>query len=103
MPPDLLARLEEKHILLLDVEEAVAGVEACGQYFENQENGHRLGSWRPRQVTFWVEYGRENGELVLYDAWCHRMRVPGSGGPGGPGGFDAGDGRDCCEQGGASA
>lgn len=103
VPPDLLARLEEKHILLLDVEEAVAGVEACGQYFENQENGHRLGSWRPRQVTFWVEYGRENGELVLYDAWCHRMRVPGSGGPGGPGGSDAGDGRDCCEQGGASA
>ena len=98
--PELLARLEEKHILLSDVEEAVAGAEACGQRFENQENGHWLGSWRPRQVTFWVEYGREDGELVLYDAWCHRMRVPGSGGQGDENGPD---GADCCGRGGESA
>ena len=98
--PELLARLEEKHILLSDVEEAVAGAETCGQCFENQENGHWLGSWRPRQVTFWVEYSRENGELVLYDAWCHRMRVPGSGGQGDENGLD---GADCCGRGGESA
>ncbi len=73
--PDLLMRLEERHILLPDVEEAVREVENRGYYFENQENGHRLGSWRPRQVTFWVEYVQKNGQCVLCDAWCHRMRV----------------------------
>lgn len=97
VPPELLERLEERHILLSDVEAAVAGAEATGQGFENLENGHRLGSWRPRQVTFWVEYGREDGGFVLYDAWCHRMCVSGAGG-------EESDAQpDCCGRGGESA
>ena len=44
------------------------------------ERGPRLGAWRPRNVTFWVEYTEEDGRWLLHDAWCHRMRVPGSGG-----------------------
>jgi hypothetical protein len=80
VPPDTLVRLEERHILLDDVTQAVAWTESSGQYFENLENGHRLGSFRPRHVTFWVEYSREGEGLVLHDAWCHRMKVPGSGG-----------------------
>ena len=78
--PELLARLEARHILLEDVEAAVAGAEASGHRFKNLENGHWLGSWRPRQVTFWVEYTPEGAGFVLHDAWCHRMVVPGSGG-----------------------
>ena len=80
MTPELLARLEARHILLEDVEAAVAGAEASGHRFKNLENGHWLGSWRPRQVTFWVEYTPEGAGFVLHDAWCHRMVVPGSGG-----------------------
>jgi hypothetical protein len=80
VPPETLARLEDRHILLEDVTQTVAWTESSGQYFENLENGHRLGSFRPRHVTFWVEYCREGGELVLHDAWRHRMKVPGSGG-----------------------
>ncbi|MDR2054393.1 MAG: 4Fe-4S dicluster domain-containing protein [Desulfovibrio sp.] len=80
VPPETLARLEDRHILLDDVTQAVAWTERSGQYFENLENGHRLGSFRPRHVTFWVEYSREGEGLVLHDAWCHRMKVPGSGG-----------------------
>ncbi|QCC84859.1 hypothetical protein DDIC_02990 [Desulfovibrio desulfuricans] len=78
--PEALARLEERHILLSDVEGAVVGAEASGHWFENLENGHRLGSWRPRKVTFWVEYEKQGQGFVLHDAWCHRMVVPGSGG-----------------------
>lgn len=78
--PDALARMEERHILLSDVEGAVVGAEACGHWFENLENGHRLGSWRPRKVTFWVEYQPQGEGFILHDAWCHRMVVPGSGG-----------------------
>jgi Fe-S oxidoreductase len=80
VPPETLARLEDRHILLDDVAQAVAWTESSGQYFENLENGHRLGSFRPRHVTFWVEYSRGGEGLVLHDAWCHRMKVPGSGG-----------------------
>ena len=78
--PEVLARMEERHILLSDVEEAVVGAEASGHWFENLDDGHRLGSWRPRKVTFWVEYQPQGEGFVLHDAWCHRMVVPGSGG-----------------------
>lgn len=80
VPPETLARLEDRHILLSDVEGAVAAAEAGGGRFQNLENGHWLASWRPRHVTFWVEYSEQGGALVLHDAWCHRMHVPGSGG-----------------------
>ena len=78
--PEALERMEERHILLSDVEGAVVGAEASGHWFENLENGHRLGSWRPRKVTFWVEYQPQGEAFMLHDAWCHRMVVPGSGG-----------------------
>ena len=77
---EMLIRLEERHILLEDIEAAVAGAEASGHCFKNLDNGHILGSWRPRQVTFWVEYEPEGESFLLHDAWCHRMVVPGSGG-----------------------
>ena len=76
----LLEELERRHILLEDVDGAVAAVEAEKAYFVDAESGHRLGAWRPRNVTFWVEYTEEDGRWLLHDAWCHRMRVPGSGG-----------------------
>ncbi|MBB5142062.1 pyridine nucleotide-disulfide oxidoreductase/dicluster-binding protein [Desulfovibrio intestinalis] len=80
MSQEMLTRLEERHILLGDIESAVVGAEASGHRFENLENGHILGSWRPRQVTFWVEYQPQGENFILHDAWCHRMVVPGSGG-----------------------
>ena len=72
----------------------MAGVEAGGQNFENVETGRLLGSWRPRNVTFWVEYERRDGALVLHDAWSHRMTVPGSGG------HTGGAASACCTDGG---
>ena len=54
--PGLLEELERRHILLEDVDGAVAAVEAEKAYFVDAESGHRLGAWRPRNVTFWVEY-----------------------------------------------
>ncbi|MBR4741812.1 MAG: hypothetical protein IK079_02780, partial [Desulfovibrio sp.] len=77
---ELKNRLEERHILLCDVECAIEHIDAQKLWCRNQENGHRLGSWRPRKVTFWVEYSPNESGYVLHDAWCHRMIVPGSGG-----------------------
>ena len=78
--PELLARLEERHILLNDVRDAVLAAEASGHRFLNQDNGRLLGSSRPRKVTFWVEYEKTDDGFLVADAWCHRMVVPGSGG-----------------------
>ncbi len=78
--PELLDDLERRHILRNDLTEAVAFAEAHQTYFLNSENDHRLGSFRPRNVTFWVEYSLDEHGFVLHAAWCHRMIVPGSGG-----------------------
>ena len=78
VPPALQAALEHKHILLEDVQETVQAVEQGQKYFLEQESGHYVGAWCPRNVTFWVRYSKEkNGTLLVHDAWCHRMRVPG--------------------------
>lgn len=78
---EMLAKLEAKHILQEDVEGTLAFGRSSGRFFIDTEGGHRLTSWRPRNVTFWVEYTEdEDGTFVVHDAWCHRMRVPGAGG-----------------------
>jgi hypothetical protein len=83
--PPLLARLERKHILRGDVEEAVLTVHAGRKRFLERQSGHFIGSWRPRNVTFWVRYSvEEGGRYRLRDAWCHRMLVPGTGGEASP-------------------
>ena len=50
--------------------------------FLEKESGHFVGSWRPRHVTFWVEYAISDEGCVIYDAWCHRMWLPGAMQPG---------------------
>ena len=79
IPEDVLREMEARHILREDVCETVTRIEREGAYFVNESNGHRLGAWRPRQVTFWVEYSpaADGAGFVLHAAWCHRMRVPG--------------------------
>lgn len=81
IPPEVLEALERKHILREDVEQAVQGVEATHTSFVEQHSGHVLGAWRPRHVTFWVEYSRDGAQYTIHDAWCHRMIVPGAGTP----------------------
>lgn len=83
--PDVLTALEERFILRGDMEAAVAGVEASGLYFVETDSGHRVGAWRPGNVTFWVRYSVDvtggMGVMTLHDGWCHRMRVPGASQP----------------------
>lgn len=80
IPPDVLERLESKHILREDVERALMAIERTGDRFLNRANGRFLGSWRPRNVTFWVDYALEDGGYLVADAYCHRMKVPHTGG-----------------------
>ncbi len=79
IPEDVQQAMERRYILRQDAEEAVRGIEGTGAKFINRENGHILGSWRPRNVTFWVEYtADDDGSFTLVNAWCHRMVVAGA-------------------------
>ena len=76
--PDVLHAMERFFILQQDVAEALLGIEASGMKFLEKESGHWVGSWRPRNVTFWVEYAREGTAYRIYKTWCHRMVVAGA-------------------------
>ncbi len=77
--PQLLHDLERRHILHQDVALTVQKVEEHKACFVEQESGHRIGAYRPRNVTFWVRYSQDTqGKYHLHDAWCHRMHVPNS-------------------------
>jgi Fe-S oxidoreductase len=79
--PTLLVELERKHIVRDDVEQAVLAVEAAKTRFFECRSGQYVGSWRPRNVTFWVRYSiNTDGSYTLHDAWSHRMVVPNTGG-----------------------
>ena len=54
--PDVLEKMEERHILREDAVRVVRHAEASGDTFLNRDNGHFLASLRPVRVTFWVEY-----------------------------------------------
>lgn len=46
--------------------------------FHNTANNHYLAAYRPRLVTFWVEYMKNNDNTyTIFDAYSHRMIVPG--------------------------
>ena len=79
--PDVLEKMEERHILREDAVRVVRHAEASGDTFLNRDNGHFLASLRPVRVTFWVEYSVEDGVCVVHDAYCHRMEVPGTSTP----------------------
>ena len=75
---EVLARMEERMILKEDVERTVRHAEETGARFIDPSTGHLLANHRPVAVTYWVEYAPSGSELVVHDAYSHRMDVRGA-------------------------
>lgn len=75
--------LNERRIQRSDIIAVLGDAEKNGASFYNVQTGHNLASLRPRQVTYWVEYKKEeDASFTIFDAYCHRMVVPGVSGEG---------------------
>ena len=72
---ELRAILEARRILTEDLRKALYHAQEGGPRFKNPKNGHWLTCHRPLNVTFWVEYQPVDDGIVVYNAYCHRMRV----------------------------
>jgi hypothetical protein len=79
LDPEVLHRLESRHILLQDVTLTIRETEAAQSAFLDRKTGRFLGSWRRSRVTYWVAYSPESGGYRIHDAYSHRMVVPGTG------------------------
>jgi glutamate synthase (NADPH) small chain len=77
LSPDLRSILEDRLILIEDVQKVIEHAETTGENFKNQQTGHTLAFFKPNLITYWVEYNREGDAWRLHDAYSHRMEFEG--------------------------
>ena len=75
--PDVEALLERRRILLDDVRQVVFQAEQSGMRFTNPDSGRFLAYYKPVRVTYWVEYAPEGDSFRVFNAYSHRMTIPG--------------------------
>lgn len=68
-------KLEARHILKREIKQAIAQAELHQLKLLNPTNGHLTTSYRPGNVTFWVEYLPESDGFRLINAYTHRMQA----------------------------
>ena len=81
IPADVRARLEERLILVEDLQRVIAQAEKTGRKLLNRSTGRWLAHFRPEAVTYWVEYSAEGEAFVVHNAYSHRMEVAEEGKP----------------------
>lgn len=67
--------IEERLILLEDIQKVIEHAETTGEKFTNQENGHTLACFKPNLITYWVEYVQDGDKYLVFEAYSHRMEV----------------------------
>jgi hypothetical protein len=77
LSPELRSLLEERLILVEDVQKVIEHAETNAEFFVNEENSHRLAFFKPNLITYWVEYTPEGEQFHVYDAYSHRMDLEG--------------------------
>ena len=78
---DVAARLDQRLILIEDIQRVIEHAERTGRKLVNPESGHYLASYKPTAVTYWVEYLPQDDGFTIFNAYSHRMEVPGSSQP----------------------
>jgi glutamate synthase (NADPH/NADH) small chain len=72
---EVRARLEERLILVEDIQQVIEFAERAGARFLDADTGRYLASHRPASVTYWVEYSPQGDGFVVHNAYSHRMLV----------------------------
>lgn len=67
--------MENRHILLEDIQQVIEYAERTGRKFLNSDNGHSLAHYRPLRVTYWVEYQPQGQGFVVHNVYSHRMEI----------------------------
>lgn len=69
------AVLEDRLITERSVRAVIAAAESAKKYLKRPSDGHCIASLRPGIITYWVEYGLENGVYTVYNAYSHRVDI----------------------------
>jgi hypothetical protein len=77
MAPEVPALLEERRILVEDLQKVIHHAETTGAKLVHPKTGHFKASFKPYKVTFWVEYSPSGDGYIVHNAYSHRMEVSG--------------------------
>ncbi len=74
---DVQHMLEERLILVEDMQKVLEFAERTGKRMFNPLSGHYLAYYKPTSVTYWVEYTPQpaDGSFEVHKAYSHRMEI----------------------------
>ncbi len=75
IPEDVGQRLEDRLILVEDIQRVIAYAERTGRKFRQAQTGRFLAHYCPTRVTYWVEYSPQGDAFEVHNAYSHRMEV----------------------------
>jgi len=75
--PEVQNLLEERRILIEDLQKVIRHAETTGGKLVHPKTGHFKASFKPYKVTFWVEYSPSDDGYIVHNAYTHRMEVSG--------------------------
>ena len=75
IPDEIWRIMDERYILLEDVEKVIQNAQKTGERFYNPENGSYLANQRIGDVTYWVCYCEQGEAIHVLHVYSHRMEV----------------------------
>ena len=78
IPDEVRERMDQRLILVEDIQRVIEYAERTGRRLFNQQTQRYLAYFKPTAVTYWVEYVPQGEAFVIFNAYSHRMEVPGS-------------------------
>ena len=75
MAPDVASKLENRRILISDLQQVIHHSLETGNRFLQPDSGYYKASYRPYHATFWVEYSVMETGYTIHNAYVHRMAV----------------------------
>jgi len=75
LPGTIQQQIEDRLILIEDIQKVINYAEQTGKRMQNKSNGHLLAYFKPHAVTYWVEYTPEGEAFRVHKAYSHRMEI----------------------------
>ena len=75
LPETVQQMIEERLILVEDIQKVIEFAERTGKRMYNPSSGHYLAYYKPNSVTYWVEYTPHEGAFLIHKAYSHRMDI----------------------------
>lgn len=72
---ELQQRMEERLILVEDLQQVIESAERTGYKLLDPDTGHFVAHLKPASVTYWVEYSRSGNEFIIHNTYSHRMEI----------------------------